>query len=290
MQSQASVESGENKLICPHYEKKTLCPPACAVCRSTSVRCRESEMTCWQQAGSLCWSSGAAGKAKQQAASSFVTVYLLTGPMLLGIPAREKQREKHFTAPTSTHTLLGFWSLPDACLGARNTWECPHITKTTFSASAMTETCSSKLSKVAMRCFLTDVRCTQAQSHKEAIKGHRRWGTYLILLLSARPSIIQFPLPDSRRGDNKVCLIPMVTRSPRPGHCWAVDLRRWRHPQDSCKQVLIVAEMSSLVCFLGFNLDGRSEHVNSHTHFFTQGPPPFHPATPALNKAVSSHK
>lgn len=207
---------------------------------------------------------------------------------------REAEREALYCTNIHTvwhpHTLLGFWSLPDACLGARNTWECPHITKTTFSASAMTETSSSKLSKVAMRCFLTDVRCTQAQSHKEAIKGHRRWGTYLILLLSARPSIIQFPLPDSRRGDNKVCLIPMVTRSPRPGHCWAVDLRRWRHPQDSCKQVLIVAEMSSLVCFLGFNLDGRSEHVNSHTHFFTQGPPPFRPATPALNKAVSSHK
>lgn len=40
----------------------------------------------------------AAGKAKQQTPSSFMTVYLLTGPMLLGIPAREKQREKHFTA------------------------------------------------------------------------------------------------------------------------------------------------------------------------------------------------
>lgn len=34
---------------------------------------------------------------KQQV--SFGTVYLLTGPMLLGIPARQKQREKHFTAP-----------------------------------------------------------------------------------------------------------------------------------------------------------------------------------------------
>lgn len=195
-------------------------------------------------------------------------------------------------------TMLVLWPLAGACLAsqsfaflapfvvsatmfllmagkvsaARNTRERPHITKITLSAS---ETCFSKLSKVAMRCFLTDFRCTQAQSHKEAIKGHHRWGTCLIPLLSAHPSIIQFPLPQSRRGDNKVCLIPMVTRSPTPGHCWAVDLRRWRHLQDSCEHPSSIwAEMSTLVLvFWGLNLDGRAEYVNTHSGVEKRLPP-----------------
>lgn len=92
MQSQASVESGENKLICPHYEKKkTLRPPAPArllLSQMSGIR---------NEAVTASWDFLLQERRHMQsnkAASSAVTVYLLTGPMLLGIPAREKQRER----------------------------------------------------------------------------------------------------------------------------------------------------------------------------------------------------
>lgn len=46
MQSQASVESGENKLICPHYEKRHYVLQLLLIRshRNASVRCWESEM------------------------------------------------------------------------------------------------------------------------------------------------------------------------------------------------------------------------------------------------------
>lgn len=235
----------------------------------------------WRLGSKLGVYGEAAGKAKQQAASSLVTVYLLTGPMLLGIPAREEQREKHVTAAWRlcwlTSGLLFYWKLVESghmaalwhpqmllvgcmfsftvrcCLGSerckkhlRTSWE----QKQCCGRDRWQRRALPNFRKLLWDAFeLTCDACRQ--SHKEAIKGHRRWGTCLILLLSARPSIIQFPLPDSRRGDNKICLIPMVTRSPTPGHYWAVDLRRWRHSQDSCEHLSSIwAEMSSLV--LGF--------------------------------------
>lgn len=154
----------------------------------------------WRLGSKLGVYGEAAGKAKQQAASSLVTVYLLTGPMLLGIPAREEQREKHVTAAWRlcwlTSGLLFYWKLVESghmaapwhpqmllvgcmfsftvrcCLGSerckkhlRTSWEqkqCFLLLR----QRQMTETCSSKLPKVAMRCFWTDLWCMQAVTQR----------------------------------------------------------------------------------------------------------------------------
>lgn len=106
-----------NECVWPHYGKKTLCPAAWArpqPRKRLGPKWTASEMNCWQQ-------ETAAQQAKQSNKHqvSVATVYLLTGPMLLGTPAGEKQRERRFNVrPQVTVVASAFenvWAGHVAC-------------------------------------------------------------------------------------------------------------------------------------------------------------------------------
>lgn len=167
-------------------------------------------MNGWQQ-------ETAAQQAKQsnKRQVSVATVYLLTGPMLLGTPAREKQRERRFNGGVRVRPQVAgvasacedVWTGHVACAVLRRRSEVSLCFPSFISVMGHPLTRQERSLLPRKRPHTTnafpksprDAFQLVCDADKEAVEGHRRRGGHVSPCSHLRvPTSFPFLLPDSR--------------------------------------------------------------------------------------------